>query len=71
LQAKVREAKVREADGSIKPGAPAPGSRNKKACEPAKRATAAAHFAGSLFISSWSWGWRPRLYAYARFAGSI
>jgi len=32
---------------------------------------AAARFAGSIvFVIDSSWGWRPRLYAAARFAGS-
>ena len=63
---------VREADGSIKPGAQAPGS-NAKNVGRAREAggSAFARFAGSkrLFIYR-SWGLRPRLYAAVRFADS-
>jgi len=65
-----------EAGGRIKPGAQAPGSVFEITIEPAKRATAAeafyavAHFMGWYVINTTrSWGLRPRLYAYACFAG--
>jgi len=66
---------AREAGVSIKPGAQAPGSLVKNAISPRKRATAVkvasdARFAGSFSGFYWrTWGLRPRLYAYARFAG--
>ena len=47
---------VREADGSIKPGAQAPGSNAKNV--------------GRAFLFYRSWGLRPRLYAAVRFADS-
>src|SRR6185369_617167 len=66
---------AREAGDSIKPGAPAPGSELENAIEPAKRATAQTStrcrpLRGLAPVSTTrSWGWRPRLYAVARFAG--
>jgi len=61
--------------GFIVSGAPAPGSELENAIEPAKRATAQTStrcrpLRGLLaFILILTWGWRPRLYAVARFAG--
>ena len=54
VTAKSLERRAREAGGSIKPGARAPGSLRGL----------------ERFLFSFSWGWRPRLYASARSAGS-
>ena len=69
-------ARAREAGGSIKPGAQAPGSVIKRT-HPAREAGGSANMSGCrplrgliIYFSYWSWGLRPRLYAYARFAGS-
>ena len=63
-----------EAGVSIKPGAQAPGSL--RAILPAhemgdgvERPALPPACAGSLASFDWSWGSRPRLYAYACFAG--
>jgi hypothetical protein len=62
------------AGGRIKPGAQAPGSPRRIKYEPAERATADALSPApraELFTLIFSWGLRPRLYSFVRFADSF
>src|SRR5689334_19460634 len=63
--------RAREAGEGIKPGAQAPGTKHKeKGASPrsGRQRCRPFHGLGARFI--WlTWGLRPRLYAFARFAG--